>query len=245
MPSRWLKANGNVCIPSSYIGDRRQVSFILVFWGKTMKMRRGFTLVELLVVIAIIGILVGLLLPAVQAAREAARRMQCSNNVKQISLACHNYESAFRTLPAGGIVSYEPAATAALTASNFCTSGLDRTQAPWTVLMLPFVEETNLYQQFDFKKRFAGSSNIPGDAPNAALFTVRMAKPDGKPAPAGEINFEPDSSAGNSGPGSMVQITKGKHSLPKDQGVVGGKYIVTIAPFDGAIRRVTTGKASC
>ena len=67
--------------------------------SNTSGSRRGFTLVELLVVIAIIGILVGLLLPAVQAAREAARRMQCSKHLKQLGLAVLNYESTFKTFP--------------------------------------------------------------------------------------------------------------------------------------------------
>jgi len=103
--------------------------------------RRAFTLVELLVVIAIIGILVGLLLPAVQAAREAARRMQCGNNIKQISLACHNYESAYKRLPAmqSGSGGVHPGSIQGA-AQRYAMSG--------HFALLPFCEQTPAYDRF-------------------------------------------------------------------------------------------------
>lgn len=104
-----------------------------------MRRRSGFTLVELLVVIAIIGILVGLLLPAVQAAREAARRMQCSNNLKQLALACHNYESAHKKFP----YAFVPAITPyAVNADNN-----NQESWGWGALILPFIEQGNLHSQ--------------------------------------------------------------------------------------------------
>src|SRR5215813_4440096 len=97
---------------------------------------RGFTLVELLVVIAIIGVLVALLLPAVQAAREASRRSQCQNNLKQIALSLHNYESTFGVFPPGDC--------------SVNRGNGDIPQASTHAFMLPYLEGGNSYSTFDF-----------------------------------------------------------------------------------------------
>ncbi|MEM6471297.1 MAG: DUF1559 domain-containing protein [Planctomycetota bacterium] len=111
--------------------------------------RRGFTLVELLVVIAIIGILVGLLLPAVQAAREAARRMSCSNNLKQVGLAVHNYHSAYKQLPTQcSGTRPAPGSGAAVSVGNPTTGGGTNHQfMSWLVGLTPFMEQQAVWEQ--------------------------------------------------------------------------------------------------
>jgi len=98
--------------------------------------RKGFTLIELLVVIAIIAILIALLLPAVQQAREAARRTQCKNNLKQIGLALHNYHDNFNVFPPGGIAS--------------TTAGAPYQGWGWSVMILPHMDQSPLYNQINF-----------------------------------------------------------------------------------------------
>jgi prepilin-type N-terminal cleavage/methylation domain-containing protein len=114
--------------------------------GFSMKLRsvRGFTLVELLVVIAIIGILVGLLLPAVQAAREAARRMSCSNNIRQVGLAFLNYESAYKKFPPGW-GGPAPGGTGTDQDLNVGRVGINRWSG--TLMVLPNMEQQALYTQ--------------------------------------------------------------------------------------------------
>lgn len=122
--------------------------------------RRGFTLIELLVVIAIIGVLVGLLLPAVQAAREAARRMQCSNNLKQLGLASHNYHDAFNRLPwnsdAGDQADHDLNRRLGHPVNRWM-------QFSWITSALPFMEQQNIYDQifWEAQEAMRHPQNVP------------------------------------------------------------------------------------
>ena len=159
--------------------------------------RLAFTLVELLVVIAIIGILVGLLLPAVQAAREAARRMQCSNNVKQISLSFHNYESTFKIFPINMAWRGRPGLGAGGPA-------ISDTGKSWCQMILPYIEQTNLYNNIDFTVGLRPTGGIPGPAANiqknrvvaATAIPAFLCPSDGE-APNGLLNNRSDTSSGN------------------------------------------------
>ena len=108
--------------------------------------KRGFTLIELLVVIAIISVLIALLLPAVQQVREAARRTQCRNNLKQIGLALHNYHDVHRRFPPGVIHGDFRGAGSPYAGSRRLEFGWG-----WSVSILPFLEQTNIYRRFDLK----------------------------------------------------------------------------------------------
>jgi prepilin-type N-terminal cleavage/methylation domain-containing protein/prepilin-type processing-associated H-X9-DG protein len=124
--------------------------------------RAGFTLVELLVVIAIIGVLVALLLPAVQAAREAANRMSCGNNLKQLGIGIHNFHDTKKTLPPGGHSDAAPVGLAAVTDQNWGSS--------WLVWILPYMEEGPIYDKFTFPGSSGwGSTNNPIVAQNVFI----------------------------------------------------------------------------
>lgn len=116
----------------------------------------GFSLIELLVVITIIGVLVALLLPAVQAAREAARRISCSNNLHQIGLGLHGYHEVHGCFPPGGIelISTTPSGR----------------QYAWCAFILPFIEQGPLYDSIDFSRPYYADENLPAAKTPLAVF---------------------------------------------------------------------------
>src|SRR5947199_1537159 len=122
---------------------------------KTLARIRVFTLIELLVVIAIIGVLIGLLLPAVQKVREAANRMSCQNNLKQLGLALHNYESTYSAFPAAGMTNF------------LSTTGKGNDGLSMHVYLLPFVEQGAIYREIE---PIVGWKIPPRPTPTPMLF---------------------------------------------------------------------------
>lgn len=126
----------------------------------------GFTLIEMLVVIAIIAILIGLLLPAVQKVREAAARMKCANNLKQLALACHNYESAHGVLPPGQF-KYE----------DKRVSPEIKIEHGWAVHILPYIEQGNLGLHYNLSVDWTHPSNLAVVQTHVRLFQCPSASP--------------------------------------------------------------------
>jgi prepilin-type N-terminal cleavage/methylation domain-containing protein/prepilin-type processing-associated H-X9-DG protein len=200
--------------------------------------REGFTLIELLVVIAIIAILIGLLLPAVQKVREAAARMSCTNNLKQIGIAAHNYQSAYGYLPPG----YSgPEPNIHYPLANHLTSGNPK----WTgvlVYLLPYVEQENVYRGFSVLTNNVNSNwwSVNPDWTMAHTKIKNFVCPsDGfqQTDSVACLHTFYDASHGSGAGGAVMYYWPGYNALGKTNyiGVAGalGRQATTSSPFDG------------
>jgi len=167
--------------------------------------RIGFTLVELLVVIAIIGVLVALLLPAVQQAREAARRMSCTNNLKQLGIALHNYHDTYNKLPPGGLHFITPSGAAG-DSTSWGTG--------WITMILPFIEQSPLHDQYNFNTlRARESPNVV----SVEIKALRCPSDSGYKEPrSNTAQFARGNYAGNAGSGNP--FSTGNFSLKRERG---------------------------
>ncbi len=148
--------------------------------------RAGFTLIELLVSVAIVSLLVALLLPAVQAAREASRRLQCAGNLRQIALATHGYADAFGALPPGRILTYDPRHAGR---NPPCTSGV--VDKSVHVFLLPFLEQAALYHSINHSLTILGEENVTVHAVSVGVFACPSDPESGRPRPLAEGALAP------------------------------------------------------
>jgi prepilin-type N-terminal cleavage/methylation domain-containing protein/prepilin-type processing-associated H-X9-DG protein len=165
--------------------------------------RQGFTLIELLVVIAIIAILIGLLLPAVQKVREAAARMQCQNNLKQIGLALHNFHDSYQRFPSGIMAAVGTGSGAILPSScpRCSQPPIPGKWGSWLTWILPFVEQQNLYNELNLNGREYGYSLGPS-SPGATVVRTYICPSDYAPKTTiqyGVYYFGVNSYFGNAG----------------------------------------------
>ena len=178
---------------------------------RTLKPRRGFTLIELLVVIAIIAVLIALLLPAVQAAREAARRIQCVNNLKQIGLALANYEGTNNVFPLGGMTGATSVANSGWQAQN------NNNGVSWMALILPQMEQANLANAINFQVHIDSGLCNPDFATAWYTSISTFACPSDGDNPGG---FRPDAYSGGGSFGqyavnpSPANPKDGSHMVP-------------------------------